>query len=184
MPAEPAAAGALARVLRWLAARDRSAREIRDRLAQWGVPAADAAAVLETLGARGFVNDAALAERICDWHDRHDPLGPRRLRERLARRGIAAADGEAAIAVRAPEAVQRALAERLLERRGGGLAGLPAGLRRRRLHDLLARRGFGAAVRRALCDRAWPGEAAADEGAALDEDGPLDEAHSEDGGEA
>lgn len=184
MPANPAAAGALARVLHWLAARDRSAREIRERLAQWGVPAAEAAAVLETLGARGFVNDAALAERICDWHDRHDPLGPLRLRERLARRGIAAADGEAAIAARAPEAVQRALAERLLERRGRALAGLPAALRRRRLHDLLARRGFSAGVRRALCDRAWPGETAAADGGETDEDWPLDEAHSQDGEEA
>jgi len=152
MPGEPAAATALGRVLRWLAARDRSEREIRARLSQWGLPPAEAEAVLVTLRARGLVNDAALAERLCDWHDRHDPLGPLRLRERLARRGIAAANGEAAVAARAGEERQLELAEALLARRWPGLAGLAPALGRRRLHDLLARRGFSAAVRHRLCD--------------------------------
>ncbi len=146
----PAPASALARVLRWLAARDRSEQEIRERLSRWGVPAAEAEAVLTALRARGLVNDAALAERLCDWHDRHDPSGPLRLRERLARRGIPAAAGEAAIAARAGQERQLELAEALLARRWPALAGLAPARRRRRLHDLLARRGFSAAVRRRL----------------------------------
>ncbi|MBM4117694.1 hypothetical protein FJ251_08100 [bacterium] len=182
MPGGPAAASPLARALDWLAARDRSEREIRERLARWGLADAEGAALLATLRERGLVDDGRLAERICDWHDRHDPLGPLRLRERLARRGIAAADGEAAIAARAPEAVQLALAERLLARRGAALAALPPAQGRRRLHDFLARRGFSAGVRRALCARRWPAGAGADGEA--DGDWPLEQAASLDGGEA
>jgi regulatory protein len=170
MPGEPAAATALQRVLRWLALRDRSEREVRERLGRWAVPAAEAEAVLATLYARGYLNDAALAERVCDWHDRHDPLGPLGLRERLARRGIAAGAGEAAVAARAGEARQLELAAALLARREAALAGLPPARRCRRLHDLLARRGFSAAVRRRLCDpRRFP----AGDVQALDEDAAL-----------
>ena len=152
MAARPAAGSPKARVLRWLARRDRSEREIRARLSEWEVPADEADALLEELLSRGYVNDAVLAEKICDWHRRHDPMGPYRLRDRLRRRGIPDGHADAALApFREPE-LQRELAARLVEKRLPALAGLPSATRWRRLCDYLNRRGFDAGVVRELTD--------------------------------
>lgn len=142
----------LARVLRWLARRDRSEREIRARLSEWGVPGEEAEAILATLAARGYMDDAALALRLCDWHRRHDPLGPRRLRERLRQRGIPEPEAERALAPFWEIETQRELAAGLLERRLPALTALPALKRWRRLCDYLNRRGFDADLVRELTD--------------------------------
>lgn len=168
MPEGPAPATPLARALRWLARRDRSEREVRARLAEWGTPATDAEDVIQHLHERGYLNDAALAERLCDWHDRHDPLGPLRLRRRLEQRGIDAADAAAALAGRDDPERQRALAEGLAARREGALASLPALARWRRLHDYLARRGFDAAIVRELCEPHLAAAREAEDAEALD----------------
>ncbi len=152
MAARPATGSPKARILRWLAGRDRSEREIRARLSEWEVPEGEADALLEDLLRRGYVNDAALAEKICDWHRRHDPMGPHKLRDRMRRRGIPEEHAAAALAPFHEQDLQRELATRLVDKRLPSLAGLPSATRWRRLCDYLNRRGFDAAVVRELTD--------------------------------
>lgn len=152
MAAGAARQPALARMLGWLARRDRSEAEIRARLAQWGVAEEEAAAVLDHLLARGLMDDAALAERICDWHRRHDPLGPLGLRLKLRQRGIPDEESEPALAPYFERELQRELAERVLARREPALAGRPPATRWRRQVDALRRRGFDADLIRELTD--------------------------------
>ena len=168
MPGGPAPAAPLARTLRWLARRDRSVQEVRARLAEWGVPADDADAVLEHLRDRGYLNDAALAARLCDWHDRHDPLGPAGLRRRLGRRGIPAAEIEDALAGRGDAERQRGLASALAARRAAAQAGVPALARWRRLRNYLVRRGFDAAIVNEICEPLLAEAREAEDAEALD----------------
>jgi len=146
MPVRAAGSDPRARVLRWLARRDRSERELRERLAAWGVPAGEGEAILDELRGRGLMDDAALAERIRDWHCRHDPVGPRGLRERLRRRGLPDDLAAAACAPLRDGEFQRELADAVLRRRLPALRGLDPLRRRRRLAAHLERRGFDGAV--------------------------------------
>ncbi|MBN2171169.1 MAG: RecX family transcriptional regulator [Candidatus Krumholzibacteriota bacterium] len=153
MPARAADSDPRARVLRWLARRDRSERELRERLAAWGVPAAEGEAILGELKERGLVDDAALAGRIRDWHCRHDPVGPRGLRERLRRRGLPDDLAAAACAPLRDADIQRELADAVLRRRLPALRALDPARRRRRLAAHLERRGFdGDLIRAALAE--------------------------------
>ena len=143
----PAAAGdPRARLLRWLAQRDRSEREMRERLRQWGVEGSRIEALIQELAARGLVDDRALAARICDWTCRHDPQGPRRLRLLLARRGIPHDLAEEALAPYADLARQDELAQQWLARRLPALQGLAPAVRARRVNAALSRRGFAASL--------------------------------------
>ena len=142
MPAGTSPQPALARVLRWLARRDRSEAEIRSRLAEWGVDSDESATVIARLRGRGLIDDAALAERICDWHARHDPLGPLGLRLKLRQRGIPDELSEAALQPWFDWECQRELAERVLVKREAALVGLSPATRWRRQGDALRRRGF------------------------------------------
>jgi regulatory protein len=137
-----AAGGPRARLLRWLARRARSEREIRDRLAQWGTEPDLIDELVKEFTRRGLIDDRALAEQICDWHRRHDPVGPRRLRVLLLRRGLDPACAEAALAPGLDLDDQRELVERLVAKRLPGLQSLAPATRARRLVDYLRRRGF------------------------------------------
>ncbi len=167
MAAGPAAGSPKARILRWLAMRDRSEREIRARLDEWEVDETEAEKLIDFLRERGFMDDAALADKICDWHRRHDPLGPYRLKERLRKRGIASGQAETALAPFRELELQRELLGELVTKRLPRLAGLPATTRWRRLGDYLGRRGFDSGLIREFTD---PILAEGDEEADSDDD--------------
>ena len=141
----------LARALDWLARRDRSERELRDRLRQWGADPEEVEAVMAHLSERGLVDDRAFADKLRDWHCRHDPVGPLRLTQKLRQRGV---EGETAAAAAEPLRdldVQRDLARGLLLKRLPALLALRPEARARRMRGYLARRGFAEAVVRELC---------------------------------
>ncbi|MCP4548850.1 MAG: regulatory protein RecX [bacterium] len=151
MPGSSASREPLGRVLNWLARRDRSEREIRERLRSWGVADETGESILKTLSRRGLVDDRALAENISDWHNRHDPVGPRRLREKLRARGIGESDAEPAIAPLRDWAIQLELAGRLLDKRLPALGNLSPERRWRRMTGFLERRGFDRGIVIELC---------------------------------
>jgi SOS response regulatory protein OraA/RecX len=119
---------ALAVATRALARRDFSERGLRERLQRAGVPPAEAEEALEALLRAGLVNDGrfavsraqALAER---------GRGNAAIRFDLQQQGLATEEIEAALGTLEPE---RERAERVVARRGGGVA----------TANLLARRGF------------------------------------------
>jgi len=141
----------LARALDWLARRDRSERELRDRLRQWGAEPEEVEAVMAKLSERGLVDDRAFADKLRDWHCRHDPVGPLRFSQKLRQRGVT---GETAAAATEPLRdldLQRELARGLLLKRLPSLLALEPEARTRRMRGYLARRGFAEAVVRELC---------------------------------
>jgi SOS response regulatory protein OraA/RecX len=119
---------ALAVATRALARRDFSEHGLRERLQRAGVPPAEAKEALAALLRAGLVNDGrfavsraqALAER---------GKGNAAIRFDLQQQGLVAEEIEAALGTLEPE---RERAERVITRRGGGVA----------TAKLLARRGF------------------------------------------
>jgi len=150
MSPSTAAGDPRARLLGWLARRDRSEREIRTRLAAWGTDPESIVAIVEEFSARGLIDDRALAEKVCDWHSRRDPMGPRRLRMRLEARGIPAEIATEAVQPLRDRERQRELAQRLLDKRLPASASLEPERRVRRLAAYLGRRGFDEAIVREL----------------------------------
>jgi len=140
-----------ARVLDWLARRDRSEREIRDKLREWGTDAEEAEGILDNLIAKGLVDDRAFAQKLASYHERHDPLGPPRLMQKMRRRGLP--DEFAAEATEPLRDIdrQRELAKGLVRKRLPSLLSLSPEARVRRLTGYLARRGFAASLIRELC---------------------------------
>jgi SOS response regulatory protein OraA/RecX len=135
---------AVARAARALRARDRTARELDDRLARTGVRAPDRVQAIATLERAGLVDDervaaaraAALAER---------GRGDAAIRWELERVGVAPDVVERALEQLAPEPERAAL---LFEREGSGP----------RAAGLLARRGFDADTIEALAPDATGAE--------------------------
>jgi regulatory protein len=158
-------ADVLAAAARLLGSRPRSADEVRRRLCDAGYRDDLVKVTLARLTELGYLDDAAFARAWVESRDRTRPRGARALRDELRRKGIAAADAEAALAAReagasgadpddprlmpgageraAVEASDDAAAARLLARKGVGLLREPD-LRRRRAkaYGLLARGGF------------------------------------------
>jgi len=140
-----------ARVLDWLARRDRSEREIREKLRHWDADSEEIEDVLAKLTDRGLVDDRAFAQKLASWHERHDPVGPARLKMKLQQRGVSAdLAAEAAESLRDLEK-QRRLAMGLVRKRLPSLLSLGPEVRVRRLSGYLARRGFAESLIRELC---------------------------------
>jgi len=148
-----AAERAFQRALHFLAARPRSAFEVRRRLRAAGVEDQLASEVIDRLRRQGLLDDAQFAAYWVEQRQAFKPRGPRALRSELRAKGIAAETMIPAI---------RAAAE------DQGDAACRAGLReaRRRcaydeieftqaLGKYLARRGFDYGVTRAAVAELW-----------------------------
>lgn len=137
--------------LRLLKFRARSRAELRDRLSRKCFPSADVERAIARLVALKFIDDAALARQAAGARRRANQ-GDHRIRRELRRRGLAAAEVEAALAEEEPDAgtdADRAWAA--LERRAVRVKGLDPRTARRRLEGYLFRQGFDAEdVRAAL----------------------------------
>ena len=141
-PAGDAAEEALARAGRLLARRPRTEAELRHRLTDAGLSEDAVAAALERLRALRLVDDEAFARQWVEERARTRPRSGAALRAELHAKGIAGEVAESAVAGFDDEAQALALAERSLPR----LAGNSPSVQALKLHRLLLRRGFDAAV--------------------------------------
>lgn len=149
-PADPLQA-ARARAFRLLAVRDRSRRELAERLGP-NFPKDIVAAVLDDLARDGYLDDARLARRLAERWTEERNFGPLRVRRELLRRGLV----PVADLAPDPEAV-RAAAVRAARRslKGKAEPADPGSLRR--MAGYLERRGFPADTIRAIVRRTRQG---------------------------
>ena len=136
--------------LSFLAYRPRTATEVRRKLGVGGFDEATAERTLVRLAELDLVNDRSFVETYVRDRIANRPMGVRRLRDELYRKGIA---GEVAVPiierVFADEGVdERSLAQRAAGKKMRTLTAGPdaADTVRRRLSGHLARRGFGMEV--------------------------------------
>jgi regulatory protein len=148
---------------RLLEVRPRSVAEVRRRLTGAGFRAPLVEAAIGRLGDLGILDDDAFARAWVESRDRARPRGEHALRRELHLKGVDAAIIDAVLSDRrSPGAdrpgegdddgagagdVDRAAAERLLERHARSLARVQdARVRRQRAYALLARNGFDPSV--------------------------------------
>jgi regulatory protein len=144
------------RAVRLLAARSRSAAEIRRRLRRDGAVADRIERVIGALVSRGFLDDAAHARAVTRSRVRGRGTSARRIEQELRRQGVAADVATEAVGeVFADEAIDEATVARTVARkRAALLADLPAPVQRRRLYGFLARRGYSPDIVRAAVEAA------------------------------
>jgi len=129
------------RALRWLAQREHSRHELRDKLlrASGGeVDTAEVEALLDQLAARGQLSDQRFVESRV--HTRQARFGNRRIEQELRQRGVLP-DADLRRQLRATELAR---AREVWRKKFGGTAGDAAG--RARQARFLAARGFSAEV--------------------------------------
>ncbi|HEY8393664.1 MAG TPA: regulatory protein RecX [Thermaerobacter sp.] len=133
---------ALDLALRWLGARARTERELRERLRQKGVPPGVVEATLERVRQWGYLDDRSFAVDYVDRALAVRHIGPRRLVEELRRRGISGSLASEVVAERVPPErvlnLARAAAQRWLRRQPEGDPVSARG----RLYRFLTARGF------------------------------------------
>jgi regulatory protein len=127
-----------------LAARPRSERDLRGRLARAGFSHDEVDAAVARLKAAGFLDDATFARQVARHRLVDGRQSARRVRQELARRGVARDVADDALTeVVEDEAVDESeSARQLAVRRARHLAGLDPVVATRRLGAFLARRGF------------------------------------------
>lgn len=150
--------------LAMLAARPRTRAQLSQGLRRRGFPPGASEAVLSRLAEVGLVDDAAFARAWVETRRHSRGLSSQRLASELRRRGVEAADTQAALSVFGP-GDEEETAKRLVARRLDSTRTLPVAARFRRLAVMLARKGYPAplsfrVVREALeCDVGDEGEA-------------------------
>lgn len=151
---------AMASALRLLSYRQRSEREIRERLARKGVTADTVDLVVERLRGSGLLDDTAFAASFAESRDRTSPRSRRLIAAELQAKGV-----NGSVAEQSAEAIDEAdAAYRAGSRRVKTLAGATEAEFRRRLGDFLLRRGFEYEMVEGTVRRLWREveEAAAD----------------------
>src|SRR5688572_474644 len=142
------------RALRLLAARGRSVRELRRRLLMAKEPEQHVDAALARLEAMGALNDEEYARQVARSQMVGRGYAPRRIKQDLARRGVARHVADRAIEVVSTEDAAPGsfgaeagvdlteTMERLARKKLRSLVSLDAETRARRLYAFLARRGY------------------------------------------
>jgi regulatory protein len=138
-----------------LARAPRSVRDLRRRLSLKGEPEAAIQAAIERLTAAGLLDDAAYSRAFVRSKVASQGFSRRRLKQELAKRGIAGDVADSAIAeVLHDDGVdESANIERSAMKKLRTLRGLDEDTQRRRLYAYLARRGYEADDVRAVVDR-------------------------------
>ena len=130
---------------RLLAFRPRSESELKQRLAQKKLSGASIDRVVEELRRTGMLDDERFAKLYALSRIQSRAFGKSRVRRELAQRGLPAAT--VAAAMRSIEDVDdEELARELAAKRLAAMKGLSREAKKRRLHGVLLRRGFGADV--------------------------------------
>jgi regulatory protein len=148
---EQAREDAMAAALRIVVYAPRSERELRERLARRGIDSAVVAATVARMKELRLIDDAAFAASWVENRDSSSPRSRRLLAQELRSKGIrqdvASASTEGVDDTRA--------AYRAGEKRARLLAGRPFEEFRRKVGDLLLRRGFDYETAREAVDRLW-----------------------------
>lgn len=139
----PSAYGVL---LRLLTVRDRTERELRQRLARKGFTISEAEAALERVRGLGYLDDARFAAGRAEGLLGRRGLGPRAVRARLAAAGVGREQAQAAVAQAMASRDELALARAALSRKHPGAAASDDPKVRARAARFLLGRGFGAGV--------------------------------------
>jgi regulatory protein len=137
--------------LRFLGARPRSEREIRDRLARhdFDVQAIDRA--IERLRRLKLVDDSAFAEYWIEQRASHRPRGSRLLKQELRQKGVS----QDVLLEAIPEDDDPEGAYRAAQRKAGSLRALDERTFKQRLGGFLQRRGYGYETIRPVVARLW-----------------------------
>jgi regulatory protein len=142
--ADPHAVGR-AILLRKLAAQDRTRQELATALAAKNVPDEVAEELLDRFEEIGLVDDNAFARRWVESRQSRRHRSRRALRRELSGKGIERSTVDEALSEVSSDDEYEA-ARAYVEKVSPGMSGLQPAVRRRRLADRLARRGFGSAI--------------------------------------
>ena len=165
------------RALRLLAARGRSVRELRRRLVMAKEPEIHIDAALARLEAMGALNDEEYARQVARSQMVGRGYAPRRIKQDLARRGVARDVADRAVdTVTTEDAAPGSFGaeggvdltetmERLARKKLRSLATVDAETRNRRLYAFLARRGYESDDIRRVLSRLRTTDGAGDESA-------------------
>jgi regulatory protein len=141
----------LTTALRLLAYRARSEKELRDALARRGVAEDVREETLARLRGLSLIDDEAFARSWVDSRDRTAPRGRAMIASELSAKGVRRETVERCVsAVDEAQAAYRAGV-----RRARSLASAPYPEFRRRVGDLLLRRGFEHELARSVVQRLW-----------------------------
>jgi regulatory protein len=132
------------RALNILAARARSAAELRRLLIRKGEPADQVDVAIDRLRSVGFLDDAAFARQFTRSKAVGAGVSRRRVQQELAKRGVARDVSDDAIedVFTEEEIDESASIERVARKKLRTLAKLDPTVQRRRLYGFLARRGY------------------------------------------
>jgi regulatory protein len=137
--------------LRFLGARPRSEREIRDRLARHEFDAQVVDRVIERLRRLKLVDDAAFAAYWVEQRSTHRPRGARLLKQELRQKGVSGDLLDEAL----PPEDDEAGAYRAAQRKAESLRALDERTFKQRLGAFLQRRGYGYETVRPVVNRLW-----------------------------
>ncbi|MEJ5868081.1 regulatory protein RecX [Pseudokineococcus sp. 5B2Z-1] len=143
--------------LRQLNMAPRSRAELERKMATKGVERDVAAQVLDRLAEVGLVDDEAYAGMLVRSRQATRGLARRGLQHELRSKGVDDDVARAALEEVTDED-ERAVAEQLVARRLRATSGLDRAVRERRLLGLLARKGYGGGLARAVVREALDGE--------------------------
>ena len=138
-----------------LEVRDRSVKEIRERLQRRGCTPAAIDTVVGNLEALRLLDDRAFVRRWVETRRSRRPEGAPKITRDLARRGIDPSLIEEVLAEFGDDLGSGAEALSLLRRQRTRYRGLDRETARRRMYGLLARRGFDPDTVQQAVTRAW-----------------------------
>ena len=137
--------------LRLLSYRQRSERELRERLLHKRMAPGIVAQTIERLQTAGLLDDKRFAQSWVENQDLRSPRSQRMMASELRAQGVARMVVEEV----AGTIDERDAAYRAAERRAGSLTGLPYNKFRQRVGGLLLRRGFDFELVRETVNRLW-----------------------------
>jgi regulatory protein len=137
--------------LRFLGARPRSEREIRDRLARYEFDVQVVDRVIERLRGLQLVDDAAFAAYWVEQRATHRPRGARLLKQELRQKGVS----QDVVSEALPVDDDEDGAYRAAQRKAVSLRALDERTFKQRLGAFLQRRGYGYASIRGVVNRLW-----------------------------
>jgi regulatory protein len=138
-----------------LGVRDRSIKEMRERLAKRDCAAADIDTVVADLEALSLLDDHKFVHRWIETRRQRRPEGVPKVIRDLLRRGIDKSVIEQVLSELDRDLGSRDEALELLRHNSGRYTGLEAMKAQRRMYGLLARRGFDPETTRHAVERAW-----------------------------
>ncbi|HEY5133909.1 MAG TPA: RecX family transcriptional regulator [Candidatus Krumholzibacteriaceae bacterium] len=151
----------LALAYRLLAMRNRTEHEIRGALGKEGIRTPEVVDdIIDTLRRQGYLDDRRLASHFVQYTAKHRPSGPHLIRRKLREAGVSDEIIEAEVREALPPEREREVAEELARKKLKGAKSREQAVRR--IHGLLARRGFSERTVNAICSAilrgVFPGE--------------------------